>query len=58
MEQLPGFKEPGFEDHVWELQKGLYGLKQGSRIWNRTMNKAMINWGFTHLSCEYCIYYR
>jgi Reverse transcriptase (RNA-dependent DNA polymerase) len=58
MEQPPGFEESGFEDHVWELQKGLYGLKQGGRIWNRTMNEAMINWGFTRLSCEYCIYYR
>jgi Reverse transcriptase (RNA-dependent DNA polymerase) len=58
MEQPAGFEEPGFEDHVWELQKGLYGLKQVGRIWNRAMNEAMVNWGFTRLSCEYCIYYR
>jgi hypothetical protein len=58
MEQLTGFEELGFGDYVWELQKGRYGLKQGGCIWNRTMNEAMIGWGFTCLSCEYCIYYR
>ena len=58
MEEPAGFEEEGFEDWVWELQKGLYGLKQGSRIWNQTMNDAMIGWGFTRLACEYCIYFR
>ena len=30
----------------------------GGRIWNKTMNKAMVSWGFTRLTCESCIYYR
>ena len=29
MEQPKGFIEHGFEDHVWELQCSLYGMKQG-----------------------------
>jgi hypothetical protein len=45
MEQPDSFIEPGFEDHVWELQKGLYGMKQGGLIWNRTLNEAMLSWG-------------
>src|SRR5271170_7362981 len=33
-------------------------MKQSGRIWNKTMNEAMISWGFVRLSCESCIYYR
>ena len=28
MEQPEGTEEEGFEDHVWMLQQGLYGMKQ------------------------------
>ena len=58
MEQPPEFEEPGKEDWVWVIQRGLYGMKQSSRIWNITMNEKMLSWGFTCLSCESCIYYR
>jgi transposase InsO family protein len=58
MEQPEGFEEVGKEDWVWKLQRGLYGMKQAGRIWNKTMNDAMLSWGFTRLSCESCIYYR
>lgn len=57
MHQPEGFLEAGKEDWVWELQKGLYGMKQGGLVWNRMMNDAMLAWGFTHLKCEHCIYY-
>lgn len=46
MEQPEGFEEPGKEDHVWKLQRSLYGMKQAVWIWNRTMNDAMLSWGF------------
>ena len=58
MQQPEGFKEPGHEDWVWQLQQGLYGMKQSGQIWNQTLNAQMITWGFTHLTCESCIYYR
>jgi hypothetical protein len=58
MDQPEGFIETSKEDWVWELQKGLYGMKQGGLVWNRTMNYAMLSWGFQHLKCEHCIYYR
>ena len=57
MEQPTGFKEPGKEDHVWQLLKALYGMKQAGCVWNITMNNAMQSWGFIRLLCEYCIYY-
>jgi hypothetical protein len=57
MDQPEGFVEGGKEDCVWELQKGLYGMKQGGLVWNRTMNDAMLSWGFKRLKCEHCVYY-
>ena len=57
MEQPKDFEEPGKETWVWQLKWGLYGMKQSGRIWNKTMNEAMISWGFMQLSCESCIYY-
>jgi hypothetical protein len=58
MEQPKGFEEPGKEDWVWELHKGLYGMKQGGRLWNKHMDAGMKTIGFTQLSVEHCIYYR
>ena len=58
MDQLEGFKEPGKEDWVWHVEKGLYRMHQAGQVWNCTLDKAMVtDWGFTHLPCEYCIYY-
>lgn len=58
MEQPKGFKEQEKEEWVWMIQWELYGMKQSGRIWNQTINKQMLSWGFTCLSCESCIYYR
>jgi len=58
LEQPESFAEPGKEDWVWCLQCGLYGMKQSSHIWNKTMHKAMLNWGFKSLHADPCVYYR
>ena len=58
MEQPLEFEEPGKEDWVWVIQRGLYGMKQSGCIWNITMNEKMLAWGFNCLSCESCVYYR
>jgi hypothetical protein len=58
MEQPPGFAVPGKETHVWQLQRGLYGMKQSSRIWNRTLHASFLSWDFTRTECEWCIYLR
>jgi hypothetical protein len=58
MEQPPGFEVPGKEDWVIQLLKSIYGMKQASRIWNITFNKAVTAWGFERLPCEWCVYRR
>ncbi|KAF7776523.1 hypothetical protein Agabi119p4_4916 [Agaricus bisporus var. burnettii] len=54
MEQPKGFEENGREDWVWELRKGLYGMKQSGRVWNKTLNEALEEWGFLRLQSEPC----
>lgn len=58
MEQPRGFEVPGKESHVWELHKGLYGMPQGGRTWNRTMHAHLTAKGFTRTAAEYCVYHR
>jgi hypothetical protein len=58
LEQPESFAEPGKEDWVWCLKRGLYGMKQSGRIWNKTMHKAMLDWGFKRLHADPCVYYR
>jgi hypothetical protein len=57
MQQPSEFEVPGKEMWVWRLKRGLYGMKQSGRIWNKTMNNAMLSWGFKRLSSESCISY-
>lgn len=42
LEQPESFEEPGKEDWVWCLQRGLYGMKQSGRIWNKIDWKVML----------------
>jgi hypothetical protein len=56
MEQPPGFKCPRKEDWVWQLLKSIYGMKQASRVWNKTLHTAVSEWGFQWLECKWCMY--
>jgi hypothetical protein len=47
---------PGKEDWMMRLMKGLYGMKQASRIWNQTFHKTVTQLGFQRLVCEWCVY--
>src|SRR5277367_2439731 len=59
MEQPSGFEDANKPEWVWAMLRGLYGAKNSGRVWNRTMNDALVNrWGFTRLPCEWCIYAR
>ena len=58
MEQLPGFEVPGKEDWVMKLMKSIYRMKQASRVWNWTFDRAVRGWGFNWLLSEWCIYWR
>lgn len=58
MEQPPGFESPGKEEWVMRLMKSIYGMRQASRRWNETFHKAVVEWGFTRVPCEWCVYIR
>lgn len=58
MEQLPGFAKLGKEADVWELRRGLCGMRQSSRIWNRALNASLVGWVFSRSACEWCVYSR
>ena len=53
-----GFKMPkGKEDHVWELLKCLYGLKQASRMWRSTFHDFLVDdLGMKQVHVETCVY--
>ena len=46
VEQLKGFQNPHFLDHVLRLKKALYGLKQASRAWYDCLTTYVLNHGF------------
>jgi hypothetical protein len=56
VEQPKGMREPGKEDWVCQLEKGLYGIMQGGRVWNQTLNKDMQSWGYRQSQVDPCIY--
>ena len=41
---------------VWKLKKSLYGLKQASRIWNQTISKTLISYGYTQCESDPCLF--
>lgn len=49
----PGFPNPG---KVYKLHKSLYGLKQSARVWNETLNKALLSIGFRQSVHDKCLY--
>ena len=56
MEQPEGYVTPGKDDWVWHLKKGLYGLVQARRTWNKELNAHMKSEGFTATPKDPAIY--
>jgi hypothetical protein len=56
MEQPLGFEELGKEGWVMQLNKSIYGMKQGSRIWNKMFHDTVTSCGFVHMKNELCVY--
>ncbi|GKA02886.1 retrovirus-related pol polyprotein from transposon RE1 [Tanacetum coccineum] len=48
MEQPLGFSDPGYPNHVCQLKKAIYGLKQASRAWFQFLNMFLTTNGFTY----------
>lgn len=56
--QPEGFIVDGQESLVCRLHKGLYGLKQSSRLWNLTFDSFLTSFGFISSSADPCVYFR
>ncbi|KAE8993035.1 hypothetical protein PR001_g20777 [Phytophthora rubi] len=55
MEQPPGFgKDP--PHYIGRVKKGIYGLKQVPRVWNRTLHKFLPKIELEHLDSDYGLY--
>jgi hypothetical protein len=54
MEVPPGFEIP--EGHVLKLKKGVYGTKQGSRIWYEDMRGMLSELGYTCTEADHAIF--
>jgi hypothetical protein len=54
MKQPEGFEQKG-ADWVCKLQKGLYGLKQGGRLWYDKLHSVLLKLGFTQVLSEHPI---
>jgi len=53
MEQPQGFVQPGY---VCRLNRSLYGLKQASRVWNKTLHAVFSKMGFKRSESDHGIY--
>jgi hypothetical protein len=54
--QSTGFKDKRYPNSVWELLKGLYGLKQAGNIWNAAIYSYILEIGFTRTFADLCVY--
>ena len=46
VEQPPGFEDHKFSNHIYKLQKVLYGLKQTPRAWYECLKEFLFKQGF------------
>ena len=51
-EQSPSFEDHNFPNHIFKLQKVLYGLKQALHAWYKRLNKFLIENGFAKGSVD------
>ena len=56
MRQPEGYIDPKHPNKVCKLKKGLYGLKQGGRIWNEKIDKYLKSKDYNPSDADPCIY--
>lgn len=57
VEQPKGFEENPDADEVCKLLKGLYGIKQGSKLWGNRLSSDLIGRGFKKMPTSPCLFY-
>lgn len=60
-EEIYNCQPEGYDDgtgRYCKLIKALYGVKQSPKVWNETLNEALLNFGLTRSLVDQCIYYR
>jgi len=58
MDQPEGFLAEGKEDHVCQLKKSLYGLKQSPRQWYKRFDAFMTTHEFSRSAFDSCVYHK
>jgi hypothetical protein len=58
IKQPEGYVTPGHEHFVCLLHKGLYGLKQSSRLWYQKLQSSLIQLDFKQSEADPCVYTR
>lgn len=58
MRQPKGYVVKGKEDHVWKLNKTLYGLKQAGRVWYHKLRDSLLDIGFKTCTVDPCVFIR
>ncbi|CEL60572.1 Retrovirus-related Pol polyprotein from transposon TNT 1-94 OS=Nicotiana tabacum PE=2 SV=1 [Rhizoctonia solani AG-1 IB] len=56
MEQPEGFVEPGREDWVCKVERGLYGLRQSPLMWYRRLTKAFKSISLIRTKADPCVF--
>lgn len=56
MEQVPGYEDSNYPDHVLKLDKSLYGLKQAPRQWFAKLRDALLELGFSECKSDLSIF--
>jgi transposase InsO family protein len=56
MKPPTGFHSSSKADHVWKLNKTIYGLKQSSRYWHQEVKTNLLTIGFVACKSDPCIF--
>ncbi|KAD7117240.1 hypothetical protein E3N88_04508 [Mikania micrantha] len=56
--QPPGFEDSQFPDHVYKLDKALYGLHQAPRAWYATLTDHLLANGYTRGAIDQTLFVR
>lgn len=49
-------RQPGEGPPCAKLEKGLYGLKQSTNLWNKRLHCVLLDIGFTQITLDPCVY--